>query len=323
MTRKRCHRRPVAAVPPRGLRPKLAGHQLRDLAMCHLVNLDAIARGDADEATLRQWSGAVLTWSRVAELLGRGMAEMRMQLQLAELVMLRYVGCGRVLFDGPEYGLARQGVQVMDALAELVDRPTAIAAAEWSEQQLRAPKPRKRTAAPAPRAEAPAEPDPDAEADAGHVAPLPARWPFGTAPAAPLLLPDTAAEQDDTISCAIAADDEAQTAAAPPGADCAVHRAMAGQRQGAGGGMKSAAMPIDGDSTLVGNALARHLVMPVLEQVLAPREPAERLQVYAGMLATLSGALLADCGADGTEALLHMLLRNVAQLQDGAAPTQH
>jgi hypothetical protein len=136
--RKRCHRRPITPVPPRGLRPKLASDQVRDLAMCHNVNLDAIARGTADEATLWQWAGGVFTWGRVADLLQVGQPEMQIQLQLAGAVLERYGRTGRVGFTGAEYQCAKTGVLVMDQLAELVDRPTAIAAAEWSEAKISA-----------------------------------------------------------------------------------------------------------------------------------------------------------------------------------------
>lgn len=134
--RKRCHRRVIVPLPPRGLRPMLAPDQVRDLSLCHLVNLDAIARGSADESTLWQWIGSVHTWSRAADLLQRGTSEMAEQLHLATAVIERYGATGRVGFSGPEYQLAKLGVDVMDELARLVDRPTAIAAAEWSEARL-------------------------------------------------------------------------------------------------------------------------------------------------------------------------------------------
>ncbi|WP_428421904.1 hypothetical protein [Methylibium sp.] len=134
--RKRCHRRPIVPVPPRGLRPKLGDDQVRDLALCHLVNLDVISRGQADESTLWQWAGGVLTWSRVAEVLGVGLTEMRQQLDLATDVLHRYQTTRKIGFSGPQYQLAKAGVDVMDQLARLVDRPAAIAAAEWSERRV-------------------------------------------------------------------------------------------------------------------------------------------------------------------------------------------
>lgn len=139
MTRKRCHRRrPVVPLPPRGLRPKLTPDQLRDLGLAHMVNLDTLARGEADEATLWQWVGGCLTWSRVAELMQVGVEEMRQQLELVTAVVERYGRTGRAVFTGPEYQLAKQGVGYMDDLAAIVDRPTAIAAAEWSEARCNA-----------------------------------------------------------------------------------------------------------------------------------------------------------------------------------------
>jgi hypothetical protein len=57
--RKHCRRHPLPSIP-RWLRPRLATEQLRDLELVHLVNLDAIARGDADEQTLWQVVGGVM-----------------------------------------------------------------------------------------------------------------------------------------------------------------------------------------------------------------------------------------------------------------------
>lgn len=136
MSRKRCNRRIVLPMPPRGLRPRLDTAQVRDLGLAHSVNLDAIARGEADEAILWQWVGGILTWSRLADLLQAGVPEMQAQLELAHRVIERYGRTGRVGFSGPDYQAARAGVLVMDLLAEQVDKPTAIAAAEWSERRV-------------------------------------------------------------------------------------------------------------------------------------------------------------------------------------------
>jgi hypothetical protein len=50
--RKRCHRRVTIPMPPRGLRPRLDRSQLTDLALAHVANLDALARGQANVTTL-------------------------------------------------------------------------------------------------------------------------------------------------------------------------------------------------------------------------------------------------------------------------------
>lgn len=118
---------------PRGLRPKLARHQMTDLSIAHTTNHGLISRGQADEAVLWQWVGGMLTWYRVAVLLDLGEPEMRAQLLLAEAVLHRYGRTGRVGFSGPELQASAEGVQVMDQLAVAVDQPTAAAAADWSE----------------------------------------------------------------------------------------------------------------------------------------------------------------------------------------------
>lgn len=120
----------------RGLRPKLTRDQRLDLGLCHVANLDVIARGEAQESMLWDWVGSVLTWSKVAEMLDLGVDEMVQQLALAERLVSRYGRTGRVAFDGPDYQLAKIGLEVMDQLAHQVDRPTAIAAADWSERRV-------------------------------------------------------------------------------------------------------------------------------------------------------------------------------------------
>lgn len=112
--------------------------QRRDLGLAHIINLDTIAGGRADVDVLWQVVGGVLTWSRVAVAVKRGVDEMYLQLGVATRLVERYRDCGRVEFAGDDYELAKDGVDVMDALAEIVDRPTAIAAAEWSERRTAA-----------------------------------------------------------------------------------------------------------------------------------------------------------------------------------------
>lgn len=135
MSRKRCNRRPVTPLPPRGMRPRLDDGQLRDLGLAHMVNLDSIAKGEAGSDILWQWAGGVLTWSRVAEKLQAGAEEMHIQLDLVLAVVERFKRTGRVGFSGAEYQLAKEGVGYMDDLAAIVDRPTAVEAANWSEQR--------------------------------------------------------------------------------------------------------------------------------------------------------------------------------------------
>ena len=136
MSRKRCHRRIVVALPPRGLRPKLKPDQLRDLGLAHNENLSAIADGSAEPSMIWDYVGGVLTWWRVSQLLQIGEPEMCLQLEVATRLVERFGRTRRVRFDGPDLQLARTGVIVMDQLAEIVDRPTAVVAADWSEAEV-------------------------------------------------------------------------------------------------------------------------------------------------------------------------------------------
>jgi hypothetical protein len=136
LTRKRCRRQVTIPMPPRGLRPKLDRSQLQDLALAHIANLDALATGKADSTTLWHAVEAAFTWSRAAQLTGAGEAEMAQQLHMLEGVLARYQRTGKVGLSGPEYQLAKQGVEVMDELARLVDLADAIAAAAWSEARI-------------------------------------------------------------------------------------------------------------------------------------------------------------------------------------------
>ena len=138
MSRKRCHRRAVVPLAPRGLRPKLAREQVTELGVCHMATLDDIAKGRGTEKTLWDMVGAVFTWSRVAERLQAGVPEMAPQLELATRLVERYGRTGLVVFRGVEYQLAKLGIDVMDQLAEIVDKPTAQAAADWSEASVQA-----------------------------------------------------------------------------------------------------------------------------------------------------------------------------------------
>lgn len=130
--RKRCHRRTVIAVPPKGLRPRLARADLQKVQAYALINFDAIVNGTAEPVILWDLVGGVLTWWKASRLLGIGESEMDAQLELTTRLVERFKRTGRVLFDGPDLQLARQGVMQMDQLAELVDTVTAAQAAAWS-----------------------------------------------------------------------------------------------------------------------------------------------------------------------------------------------
>lgn len=128
----------LVARLPRWLRPKLDRSQTLDLSLVHTTNFDLIRTGQADEEVLWQWLGGMLTFSCMAALLGLGEPEMAQQRDLALAVLARYTRTGRAVFTGPELQLARDGIDIMDALARQVDRPTACRAADWSEGVINA-----------------------------------------------------------------------------------------------------------------------------------------------------------------------------------------
>jgi hypothetical protein len=136
MTRRRLTRGELLARLPRTFRPKLAPDQLLDLALAHAVNLDAIASRTAPASILWDVVGGTLTWHRVSVLLGLGVDEMAVQLEVSTRLAERWAATGVVSWDGLDYDLARRGLEVMDELARVVDRHTAIAAVLWSEAEL-------------------------------------------------------------------------------------------------------------------------------------------------------------------------------------------
>lgn len=117
---------------PRGLRPKLRRDQLRDLAMAHVQNLDAVATGQAEPALLWDYVESTLLWLHVARLVNAGEAEMQEQCDMVTRLIDRWKATGRVDF-AEDIELARDGVVVMDQLARLADQKQAVEAAQLSE----------------------------------------------------------------------------------------------------------------------------------------------------------------------------------------------
>ncbi len=114
----------------------LTAAQIRDIGISHINALDLIANGQASEQILWDYISNVLTWLKTAELLDLVVDEMREQFEVACRLMERFRLTGRVLFTGPDYQTAKLGRELMDALAEAVDKPTALQAARWSEATL-------------------------------------------------------------------------------------------------------------------------------------------------------------------------------------------
>ena len=121
----------VDRLPP-GLRPKLRRDQLRDLALVHVQNLDAVATGNAEPSLLWDYVESTLLWLHVARLVRAGEAEMLEQADVVTRLIDRWKETGRVDF-AEDIELARDGVVVMDQLALLADRKQAVEAALLSE----------------------------------------------------------------------------------------------------------------------------------------------------------------------------------------------
>lgn len=136
MASKTKRRRVWPALPPRGMRPKLQRDQVTDLALAHLTNLDLMVKGEADEGLMWQLAEQTLVWSRVAQLTGHLQDEMHAQLLVVAEVVRRFGRTGRVGFSGSEYQTAKLGIEVMDALAEVVEKHQAMEAAVWAEAVL-------------------------------------------------------------------------------------------------------------------------------------------------------------------------------------------
>jgi hypothetical protein len=131
-------RRQIPAPPPRWLRPRMHPSQVLTLQIFHIWLVHEIHSGQGTYATLLDLVEMAFTWSRTAELLGRGEPEMAPQLDLAARLLERYAQTHRVEFIGDEYAQACIGSIVMDLLAEFTDAETAKLATYWSEACLTA-----------------------------------------------------------------------------------------------------------------------------------------------------------------------------------------
>lgn len=114
---------------------RLSTNQVLTIEVAHIQTLDELVRDGSPQA-LWDWVANVYTWSRVAELMQLGTEDMSQQLELCALLLARFRRTQRAGFTGPEYQLAKHGVDVMDELARQVTEPVAQAAARWSEERL-------------------------------------------------------------------------------------------------------------------------------------------------------------------------------------------
>jgi hypothetical protein len=134
--RKRCHRRPIAAMPPKGLRIMLKPSTVRELLISHHSNFDDMVNGRATIETVWQMAGASMGWAKIAQAVGMGEAEMARELGMINSVIARWERTGSVGFSGPELQTARDSFDVLEQLANSVDWMTACAAVDWAEDRI-------------------------------------------------------------------------------------------------------------------------------------------------------------------------------------------
>lgn len=138
MTRKRCRRRVVRAVPPPGLRGQFSRGDLVELSLHQHTSIEAIRRGQATGTELWGYLRRVLMWKRAAELSGLGEPEMAAQMDMLLRVVERFERTARVGFSGTDYQEACAGADYVDQLAASVDVALARDAAIWADAQVAA-----------------------------------------------------------------------------------------------------------------------------------------------------------------------------------------
>lgn len=97
---------------------------------------ERLSDSQVQDLALYQWIGGVLTWHYASRLVHQHEADMDEQLALARTMIRRHHVDGKIGFTGPEYQLAKRGVEVMDALADVTPKVKAIEAANRSEKEL-------------------------------------------------------------------------------------------------------------------------------------------------------------------------------------------
>lgn len=109
---------------------------VRELLIAHHNHFDDMITGRATIETAWQMAGAALGWSKVAQSLGMGEAEMTRELTMINSVICRWERTGKVGFSGPELQTARDSFDVLEQLAQAVDWATACAAVDWAEARI-------------------------------------------------------------------------------------------------------------------------------------------------------------------------------------------
>lgn len=129
---------------PKYWRPKLTSGQRLDAQLVHWDLIDRFTNGSADVACLWDWIETGFTYSQMMYLLAmdgteftyEAQAALAEQLGIYEAVIARYRTTGRIGFNGPQLLIARAAAEVMDGLVGMDRNGIAVAAANWSIEQM-------------------------------------------------------------------------------------------------------------------------------------------------------------------------------------------
>lgn len=123
----------TAALPPPGMRGRITQAQRDSLTLISGTIVDAIARETATLANLNDWAHNSIVWSKVAQLIDGGHAEMSAVMHLAAELVNRYQATGRIHFaTDEELALARSSVGWEQDLVDLADPYTLHKAGVWA-----------------------------------------------------------------------------------------------------------------------------------------------------------------------------------------------
>lgn len=142
---KRHHQHRAPAQLPKFWRPKLAPATKLDAKLAHHDLVHRLETGTASVADGWDWMETGFTYSQMMRMLhedgerftDEAIKAVDDQLNTYPAVCQRLKQTRRVGLSGPELQIARQAALVFDSLIDLDRNGIAVAAVQWSEQQMR------------------------------------------------------------------------------------------------------------------------------------------------------------------------------------------
>lgn len=137
-------RRSKHAMLPKFWRPKLDERTVRTAKLAHHDLVYRLETGTASQEDLWDWMETGFTYSQMFRLLHEDGVEFTPEAEMAIAAQLdtypavcaRYRRTRRVGLTGPELQIARDAAGVFDGLMDLDRHGIAVAAVEWSNQQM-------------------------------------------------------------------------------------------------------------------------------------------------------------------------------------------